>query len=218
MRAALRESDAVPGVVASIQTFGTLLNWHPHLHLVVTDGVRERVVVLQREEASEARVRAELPGKTYIHLATHGIVENRRDDVYAALALTPGPGRATVRGDDGFLELSEIYGLHVDAELVVLSACSTHQGGWIEGDGVFALSRGFLAAGCQRVVGSLWQVDDASTAEMIGSLFMQLAQRERSGARQDYARALRDARLHLLHSARWRHPYYWAPFVILGPN
>jgi CHAT domain-containing protein/tetratricopeptide (TPR) repeat protein len=173
------------------------------------------VVFLRQDAATEARVRRELHAKRYVHLATHGITANRRDDVYAALALTPG-GAATDRADDGFLELSEVYGLHLDADLVVLSACSTHEGAWIEGDGVFALTRGFLASGCRRVVGSLWRVDDASTAEMVGTFFGSIAAAERGKRQPDFARALRDARLRLLRSAEWSHPYHWAAFVMLG--
>lgn len=174
------------------------------------------VDLLQRHAATEARVRVELAGKRYIHLATHGIVENRRDDTYAALALTPGGSARIDRDNDGFLELGEIYGLHLDADLVVLSACSTHQGTWVDGDGVFALSRGFLAAGCPRVIGSLWRVDDASTAQMIGDLFAELARAEHRKRTPDFAGALRDARLRLRRSRAWAHPYYWAPFVMLG--
>jgi len=174
------------------------------------------VVLLEGPDATEARVRRALPGKRYIHLATHGIVESRRDDLYAALALTPGAPGKIDRADDGFLELSEIYGLQLDADLVVLSACSTHQGSWVEGDGIFALTRGCLAAGCPRVIGSLWNVADASTAEMIGDLFAAIAAAEQGHDVPDFSRALRDARLRLLKSRNWNHPFYWAPFVFLG--
>ena len=92
----------------------------------------------------------------------------------------------------------------------MLSACATHRGDWIDGDGVFALSRGFLAAGARRVVGSLWLVDDESTAELIGDFLDRVA---RGG---DAETSLRDAKRALRENPRWAHPFHWAAFVLVG--
>lgn len=91
----------------------------------------------------------------------------------------PFQGEKTVAEDDGFLQLFEIYDLNLsECELTVLSACETNVGEYIEGEGVFALSRGFLAAGARRVIASQWSVNDASTAEMMGAFFRQIAANE----------------------------------------
>ena len=103
-----------------------------------------------------------------------------------------------------------------EAELAVLSACETNAGVTIETEGVFALSRGFLAAGARRVVASQWAVEDRSTAEMIGSFFQRIAEAERAGRAVDYAGALRDAKRAIRARPEWAHPYYWAPFVLSG--
>ncbi len=103
-----------------------------------------------------------------------------------------------------------------ECELAVLSACETNVGERFEGEGVFGLSRGFLAAGARRVVASPWAVDDESTAVLMGHFFSRIAQQEREGRRVDYAGALRDAKLKVRQDPRWSDPYYWAPFILIG--
>ena len=167
------------------------------------------VVALQGASAREPAVRQALSGKRYIHLATHGL--SGGEALLAGLALTPPTGGEPSGDDDGFLQLHEIYGLTLDADLAVLSACGTNTGTIVAGEGVFALSRGFLVAGARRVVASQWPVDDASTAALMGDLFRRVA-----GTDPDYARALRDAKLRLRGSPAWADPFFWAPFVLTG--
>ena len=167
------------------------------------------VVPLQGAEAHEPAVRRALPGKRYLHLATHGLLDPGEGELFAGLALTPPPTPAGGE-DDGFLRLHEIYGLRLDADLAVLSACESNAGRVVAGEGVFALSRGFLVAGARRVVASQWPVDDVSTAALMGELYRRLA------AAPDAARALRDAKRHLRRDARWADPFFWAPFVLTG--
>ncbi|HVG08597.1 MAG TPA: CHAT domain-containing tetratricopeptide repeat protein [Thermoanaerobaculia bacterium] len=167
--------------------------------------------------ATESRVREALRGNPrYLHFATHGLVDEGRSELLAALALTPPPGEAPAAEDDGLLQLFEIYELDLDSDLAVLSACKTHAGRQLAGEGVFALSRGFLAAGARRVVASLWPVNDESTAVLMGNFYGRIAEAESSGRRPDYARALRDARRALRKEPRWSAPYHWAPFVLSG--
>jgi hypothetical protein len=176
----------------------------------------ESVMVLQALAASEARVRAELPGRRYLHFATHGFVTEARSDVLAGLALAPSTGSETRSENDGLLQLYEIYQLPLDCDLAVLSACETQRGPRVAGEGVFALSRGFLAAGARRVIASLWAVDDASTAELMGRCFASIAAAERAGRAPEFAMALRDARRHVRAQPQWQDPFYWSPFVLAG--
>ena len=113
------------------------------------------VETLQQLAANEPALRAALSDKRYLHLATHGLVNERRGALFASLALTPPPGDSVASDNDGFLQLHEIYRLKLpDTELAVLSACKTGVGRYVEGEGIFALSRGFVAAGSRRVVAS----------------------------------------------------------------
>lgn len=172
-------------------------------------------LLLKDVEANENRVRAALKGTRYLHFATHGIVDERRSGMFAGLALSP-PTEVVDSSNDGFLQLFEIYGLDLSCDLAVLSACQTRTGPEVEGEGVFALSRGFLVAGADRVVASLWRVDDEATAELIGDFFQQVVSAGRSGRRPAFAEALRQARRKIRNQSRWRDPYYWAPFVLDG--
>src|SRR5207253_2863285 len=135
-----------------------------------------------------------LPGHRLVHLATHGFVTERRGDVLGGLVLASDPDHATGTDDDGLLQLFEIYGMRLDAELVVLSACETARGPRVASEGVFALSRGFLTAGARRVVASLWSVNDVSTAELMGEMFRRLAHSSRRQGPVDYAVVMRDAK------------------------
>ena len=172
------------------------------------------VLELRGVNASERNLRRGLPGKRYLHLATHGLVDQGHTALFAALALTPPLEASPDSENDGLLQLYEIYDLKLDAELAILSACKTNVGPRIRGEGVFALSRGFLAAGVRRVVASQWQVDDAATAELMGAFFERVVKAEQAGEQIDFANALRDAKRRVRDHKDG--PFFWAPFVITG--
>jgi CHAT domain-containing protein len=176
------------------------------------------VTVLEGDRAREPAVRRALAGKRWVHVATHGLVDQTGGEIFAGLALTPPSANTKVAGeDDGFLQLFEIYDLRLDCALAVLSACSSNTGRVVAGEGVFALSRGFLVADARSVVASQWAVDDASTAELIGELFRRVAADDRAGRGIDAARALRDAKLRVRGlEPEWAHPFFWGPFAITG--
>ena len=178
-------------------------------------GGKAEVLVLQGKDAREERVRAALPGARYIHLATHGLVDETHDGLFATLALTPPP-RPQDATDDGQLQLYEIYGLALRAELAVLSSCESRVGNVVAGEGVFALSRGFLAAGTRRVVASLWPAEDDSTAEIVGGFFRAAADAEAQGHRPDFTAALAQAKRAVRARSAWGDPFFWGPFVLEG--
>ncbi len=182
----------------------------------------QQVQVLDRAAATEEALRKVLKGKKYIHLATHGLTdetETSGQGLFAALALTPPDSTGGSEENDGLLELREIYRLDEelkDVELAVLSACETHVGPRFKGEGVFALSRGFLTAGVRRVIASQWKVEDESTGRLIGKLFEQLITADENHEPLNYARALRNAQLAVKSNPKWADPYFWAPFVLIG--
>jgi len=111
----------------------------------------------------------------------------------------------------GDLRLREIYTLDLAADLVVLSGCRTALGRVVRGDGLVGLTRGFFYAGAQRLVVSLWDVDDEATAE-----FMALFYRGLVESRLPVSEALQQAQLELRRNERWEIPYYWAGFILQG--
>lgn len=173
------------------------------------------LIQLAGSAAREAAVKEAAPHACVLHLGTHGIVEQDRSAQLAALVLAEEPPDSI---DDGFLHLFEVYELTLDCDVVVLSACETKLGQRVRGEGVFALSRGFLAAGARRTVASLWAVDDRATAALMGSFFRRAAESERQTGRADWVQALRDAKRELRSQEPWASPFYWAPFVISGAS
>jgi CHAT domain-containing protein len=174
------------------------------------------VTVLEGDSATERAVRRELPRASLLHFATHGFVTSRRSDVLAGLVLTSPADSIVAADDDGLLQLYEIYPLPLHAELAVLSACETARGTRVSGEGVFALSRGFVTAGVARAIASLWNVNDASTAVLVSTLFRDVPSAVRDGESPDWTRLLRDAKRALRSRPESAAPHYWAPFVMSG--
>jgi CHAT domain-containing protein len=150
----------------------------------------------------------ELSNYRIVHFATHGIINTERPELSGiVLSLFDREGHS----QNGFLRLHDIYNLHLPADLVVLSACSTGLGKEVRGEGVIGLSRGFMFAGASGVIASLWKVDDDATAELMKHFYDALFQKGMSPSA-----ALRHAQLALSQNKRWESPYYWAGFVIQG--
>lgn len=175
------------------------------------------VANLLRENSTEANFRRLAPGKGMIHIACHGLVDQSHGNLFGALALTPA--NSTLAADDGFLTLAEINNLNLSGcNLAILSACETNIGPQQKGEGVWALSRGFLVAGAKRVVASNWLVDDEAGASLISVFCSALAKQATDKQVTDYADALQQARRYVRKQAKWQSPYYWAGFVLLGPE
>jgi CHAT domain-containing protein len=150
----------------------------------------------------------ELSNYRIVHFATHGLLNSEYPELSGlALSLVDENGKA----QDGFLRMHEIYNLRLPADLVVLSACQTALGKEIKGEGLVGLTRGFMYAGAERVVASLWQVDDLATAGLMKRFYQGML---KDGMRP--AEALRTAQIEMSKQKRWSAPYYWAGFVIQG--
>lgn len=166
----------------------------------------EAVKIFLREEATEenAKSAAYLQHARLIHFATHGLISEQQPQ-RSGLVLTLDEDPA----EDGLLQVYEIFNLRLNADLVVLSACETGLGKEVRGEGLIGLSRAFLYAGTPRVVVSLWQVADHSTPDLMVRFYGRLTQG------MNKAEALRQAKLEMLEG-RFAHPYYWAPFILIG--
>jgi len=163
-------------------------------------------MTLDGATASEAVVKA-LPLRDFkiIHIAAHGIVNESEPD-RAALLLAAGNDT-----EDGLWQSREIRQTRLNADLVVLSACETGTGRLEGQEGIMNLARAFLIAGAKSVVASLWQVDDRSTATLMGFFYEHLA------AGLEVREALRQAQLDFLREFGDKaQPYYWAGFEVMG--
>ncbi len=164
-------------------------------------------------EAREERAKAEAGGYRILHLATHGIL-NDSSPMYSHVLLAQAEGG---NGEDGLLEAWEIMKLDLKADLAVLSACETARGRIGAGEGMIGLSWALFVAGCPTSVVSQWKVDSASTTELMLEFHRQLKSQMTNRADSfSAARALREAALKLQRTASYRHPFYWAGFVVAG--
>ncbi len=173
-------------------------------------------------EASEKRVKTtDLSNRRVVVFATHGLVPGDLDGLsQPALALaTPESG-----SEDGLLTLSEIMGLRLNADLVVLSACNTAAGDGAGAEAISGLARGFLYAGARALLVSGWPVETTSARLLTTKLFE--GQNKENTA---WPEALRHASLELADDGIYRlqngkaafsyaHPLFWAPFFIVGSS
>ncbi|MDZ8263959.1 CHAT domain-containing tetratricopeptide repeat protein [Nostoc sp. ChiQUE01b] len=170
------------------------------------------------EDKTETAVRKKMLQARMIHLATHGLLDNCKEDaeVPGAIALDAS------ENDDGWLTASEISQMELQAELIVLSACDTALGK-LTGDGVIGLSRSALAAGSSSAIVSLWKVEDYSTAFLMKEFYTQLKEQQSKLGKLDKAEALRQAMLKTKNYVDkntkkkiYSEPYQWSAFTLVG--
>lgn len=200
------------------------------------------VLTLAGKAATEREVRTLAPGRSVLHLATHGFFLDREcagsiasdaEDEDAteslpmdqqsplllsglALAGANARGKALSGDDDGILTAEEIAALDLSSvNWAVLSACQTGLGEVRAGEGVFGLRRAFEVAGARTLIMTLWSVDDRASAMWMESLFD-----KRLRGRRPTMDAVHDATLELLKEqrsqSRHTHPFFWGPFVAVG--
>jgi CHAT domain-containing protein len=191
--------------------------------------------VYVKKEASEEKSKSLSPSYDVLHFATHA--QLNEDDPLSSAVLLAKEGK-----EDGRLEVREIFGMDLKANLVVLSGCDTALGKLSTGDELVGLTRAFIYAGTPSVVASLWSVEDSSTAQLMASFYRNLKTMSK-------AEALRQAQLELIRgegrsdmltrrgvggigklgetsetqsrsenpiSVSTSHPYFWAPFILVG--
>ena len=221
-------ADPIPNVAATAGTAaavpaalrdGSLASLLPGLGLLAESrqevsgiaglyGPGEARLYLDREATEENVKENDLLRTAHrIHFATHGLLDEKQPEL-SGLILTRAPGSR----ENGLLQVYEIFNLQLDADLVVLSACNSGLGTMVSGEGLMGVTRALLYAGAHSVVVSLWQVDDASTPDLMVSFYRHL---DRDG---DKAESLRQAKLEMIDGKRFAHPFYWAPFILIGES
>ena len=173
----------------------------------------DRATVLFGADATEERARAECGSFRLLHFATHGVFDSA-SPLHSGLLLAPGPN------DDGYLTAREIMELDLNADLAVLSACRTARGGIRGGEGIWGFSWALFVAGVPSSVLTQWEVADESTADLMVDFYRRLQASLLKGEAADSAASkaecLRQTQLELRKRGAWRHPFFWAPFVIIG--
>jgi CHAT domain-containing protein len=169
---------------------------------LILDEVRSVAAILPDAElivgagANEAKLREKGSQSRLIHIATHG---NFRQD---------NPMFSAIRLGDAYLNLYDLYQLKLQAELVTLSGCATGMNFVSPGDELLGLIRGLLFAGARSLLLTLWDAHDRSTSEFMTGFYRRLSDGETKAV------ALQGAMQEL--RSRYPHPYYWAPFTLIG--
>jgi len=162
--------------------------------------------IFLRGEATEQDLKR-LPLNQYkiVHFAAHGLIDDEKP-ARSAIVLSLDQQSQ----EDGFVQIREIFNLRLSAALVSLSACQTGKGAYIRGEGIEGLSRAFFYAGASSVLMSLWSINDQASSQLMERFYRHL----RSSA--SLMDALQKAKLEMIRSDVFAHPYYWASFVISG--
>ena len=129
--------------------------------------------------------------------------------MYSHLVLSQ---KADNPNEDGLLEAWEMKDLDLKADMVVLSACDTARGRVSSGEGMIGMNWALFIAGTPTTVASQWKVESSSTTEFMLEFHRQML----SNKKITKAEALRRASLKLLKSTKYRHPSYWAPWILVG--
>lgn len=183
------------------------------------------------QKAATEAVMKSLKGPAIVHVATHGYFqadveqasvgvhqENAKNNPLLRSGLLLAGASPTIKGevmpnlesnDNGVLTAYEAMNLALEGtDLIIVSACETGLGDVRAGEGVYGLQRAFLVAGAKAMVMSLWKVDDAATQALMTNFYTNLA---KGGSK---AKAFKQAQLQLM--TKYKEPYYWGAFVMMG--
>jgi CHAT domain-containing protein len=191
-------------------TLGRLLDTRQEAEQVIklVSDKRSSYLALDFDANKENATHPDLNQYRIVHFATHGILNNLHPE-------QSGIARSNIDKQgayqDGTLKLIDIFNLNLSADLVVLSACQTALGKDMRGEGLIGLTRGFMYAGTSRVLASLWNVNDESTAVLMTHFYKAILEQNLPPAA-----ALRAAQLKMQLEPKWRLPYYWAAFTLQG--
>jgi len=253
------QEDNWPPLPATLDELKTIFRIHKSQY----QG-KPKTLELKGMEATEERIKVELPKYNMVHFATHGFFQPRwlpslweivqqkdeqslldKDKLVQPPGLLPGFLSGLVLAgsnsspqasrDDGYLTAEEIMWLDLsNVDLAVLSACETGLGSMTSGEGMLGLSRSLRQAGVDRVIASLWKVDDQAASRFFAQFYNYLWK-----DRMNPAKALRKVKLDMLHGTvspesqgsdrglsiksekrrdDFRAPYFWGSFVYYGDN
>lgn len=154
------------------------------------------VALLTESDATIAAFMREAQRSHTLHVACHGLFR------------TGNPMFSSLKLHDGWLMSADVAGLDLRGATVALSACESGRSAALHGDEILGMARGFLSAGAATLVVSLWLAHDQATAELMTGWHRRMQHGERPAA------ALRHAQLDA--RARYPHPFFWAPFILIG--
>jgi CHAT domain-containing protein len=209
---AAKLAERTPTVSAQLVAFG-----NPTINPEVADplpGAEREVHALSRqfpgatlffkEQANKTNFQSSAPGARLLHVAAHAVADTL-DPLHSKVLL------ADENGQPNYLEARDVLGMNLTGTaMIALSACESGLGRVEDGDEVLGFTRSFLSAGTSTLLASLWPVSDAATETLMTTLYDDLA---KGVVVQD---AMRDAQRAVLANPETAHPFFWAPFNLIG--
>lgn len=157
-----------------------------------------------KEQANKTNFQSSAPQARLLHVAAHAVADTL-DPLHSKVLL------ADENGQPNYLEAKDVLGMDLKGTaMIALSACESGLGRVEDGDEVLGFTRSFLSAGTSTLLASLWPVSDAATETLMTTLYDDLAKGE---SVQD---AMRDAQRAVLANPETAHPFFWAPFNLIG--
>ncbi|MCP4344237.1 MAG: tetratricopeptide repeat protein [Desulfobacterales bacterium] len=199
------KKDELPGSKAEAESIAKIFGMpKDSLHLQMEKNASRTNVLRMNEQR-------QLDDYQFLLFSAHAVLPGQVNHVEQPALVLSHPET------EGYLTMADVFELRLNADLVVLSACNTGRGEHIRGEGIMGLTRAFMYGGTPAVSVTLWSVDDKASQELNTRLFKRLK------AGQGVAEALRQAKLDLIAEAEededmehFRHPFFWAPFVVFG--
>lgn len=173
-----------------------------------------RAEMYLQNNASEKNFKSYARDYSFIHVATHGFVDNDNPGYSGLIFSMQGDedygSEFSGSMNDGVLYANELYLLDLNAELVVLSACETGAGKFEKGEGILGLIRGFLTAGASNVLFSFWKTGDKNSLFFMNSFYRHLFKHG------DCSLAIRQAKLDMMNNPRTSYPLFWGGYALIG--
>jgi len=160
-------------------------------------------------DAKEDSFKSNVNDYKIVHIASHSFMNEVQPDISGIIFSQPTDSSFS---NDGILYASETYNLDLNADLVVLSSCESGLGKLFKGEGMIALTRGFLYSGTSNILFSLWKIPDKHTSELMVEFYRQMI----SG--KSYSESLRQAKLKLIKNEVTARPRSWAGFLLIGSD
>lgn len=200
----------------ALHRLGSLPNAEAELENISKVFGQDRAETMIGPKATEAALRARsLVGFSVISFATHGLASGGMSTL-SEPGIVMTPPDAPTRADDGFLTVSEVSQLQMDAEIVLLSACTTAAtDGSFDGEPLSGLARAFFLAGAQSIIATHWDADDASTRFFMEGTVQQIVNDVRPSEAANRAQIVRLGDLSLRSRT---HPSTWAPYEYVGAD
>jgi len=167
----------------------------------------QRATTYLYEQSSEEQFKQVASDYHILHIATHSLINEKNPYLSGIIFSQP---EDLVYQEDGVLYTAEIYQMDFNADLIVLSSCESGTGQLKPGEGLMALSRGFLYAGINNLIVSLWKADDYLTSQLMSDFYSHYLNHK------TYAASLRKAKLNLIRNPETAFPILWSGFVLIG--